>query len=272
MIEKIKHLFAEVDRQNPLVHQITNEVTVNDCANATLAIGGSPVMASSREEAEDMVKLANALVINFGTIDRETYQAMLLAGKAANKNNIPVIFDPVGVGATPFRTELANEFINEVAVSIIRGNASEINSLIGGTANTRGVDSGNVAVSRHSLAESAANKLQCVVVVSGAQDAISDGARTVIIDNGHPMLTKITGSGCMATALIGAFAGVADDMLTAATAGISTMSISGEITAAKMDHPQGTGTFRVYLIDCISLMTGEIWEQEVKLSEQLAAY
>lgn len=267
MKDKISPLFAQVRRQNPLVHQITNNVTINDCANVTLAIGGSPVMASSPEEAEDMVRLADALVINFGTIDNESFEAMLLAGKAANEYNTPVIFDPVGVGATRFRTKLANQFIKEVKVSIVRGNASEIFNLIGGNASTRGVDAGNVEMDNAVLAETAAKKLQCISVVSGAQDAISDGTRTVLVDNGDPMLTKITGSGCMSTAIIGAFAGVSEDLFTVAIAGISTMSISGEMTAVTLNDNEGTGTFRVKLIDYISLMTGETWEKEVKLNE-----
>ncbi|CAH0345795.1 hydroxyethylthiazole kinase [Bacillus sp. CECT 9360] len=272
MKEIITPLFAKVRRQNPLVHQITNHVTMNDCANVTLAIGGSPVMASSPEEAEDMVRLANALVINFGTIDNETFEAMLLAGKAANKNKTPVIFDPVGVGATQYRTKLANQFIKEVKLSIVRGNASEIYSLIGGNVHTRGVDSGNVAMANSGLAGSAAKKLQCVCVVSGEQDAVSDGERTVLVDNGDSLLTKITGSGCMSTAIIGSIAGVTEDFFSAAVAGISTMSISGEMTATRLNDNEGTGTFRIKLIDCISLMTGETWEKEVKLSEPLPAH
>ncbi|WP_409305132.1 hydroxyethylthiazole kinase [Peribacillus sp. SCS-155] len=267
MIEDIKKLFSTVQQRNPLVHQITNTVTINDCANVTLAIGGSPVMASSPEEAEDMVKIANALVINFGTLDDSSFEAMLLAGKTANQLGIPVVFDPVGAGATPFRTKRAVQLLQEVRIGIIRGNASEMNSLIGGTAGTRGVDSGNVDTDITRLAMDVANQFHCVAVISGARDVISNGSTAIYCDNGHPFLTKITGSGCMATALIGVFAGAAEDMMAAAVAGISVMSLAGEMTFGEMQTPVGAGTFRVKLMDCISTMTDEIWENGVKLVE-----
>jgi hydroxyethylthiazole kinase len=261
----IQNLFQVVQDRNPLVHHITNTVTINDCANVTLAIGGSPVMASSVDEAADMVKLANSLVINFGTLDSTSFEAMLLAGKMANQMGVPVIFDPVGVGATPYRTKMAEQLVSEIQISIIRGNASEINNLIGGQANTRGVDSGDIGVESRKVAETAAQLYKNVLVVSGVEDVISDGKRTFFCQNGDPYLTKITGSGCMATALIGTFAGASEDMLAAAVAGISTMSVAGELTVKSMATPIGTGTFRMKLMDCISTMTGDLWEKEVKL-------
>lgn len=207
----VSDLFFQVRESKPLVHQITNFVTVNDCANATLAIGGSPVMTSSPREVEEMVKLADALVLNFGTIDDKALEAMEIAGKTANSLNIPVILDPVGVGATSYRTEQVAELLKKVTFQIIRGNASEIHRLMGGDIVTRGVDSGELAISNAELARRAANKLHCVVVVSGAKDAVSDGKNTSIIDNGNPLLTSVTGTGCMATALIGTFSGVTDN-------------------------------------------------------------
>ena len=190
MRQQISNLFSTIDNKKPLIHHITNEVTINDCANATLAIGGSPVMASSVQEAPEMVQLANALVLNTGTINDETFQAMVLAGKKANDLNIPIIWDPVGVGATPYRTNRAFDLMEEIKIQVIRGNASEIYRLIGGKTMTRGVDSSELAISQAQLAKEAAQKLQCTVVVSGAQDAISDGERTATIDNGHILLNK----------------------------------------------------------------------------------
>ncbi|CAH0206089.1 Hydroxyethylthiazole kinase [Peribacillus sp. Bi96] len=262
-------LFGKVRARKPLIHQITNFVTVNDCANATLAIGGSPVMTSSPREVEEMVNLADALVLNFGTIDDKALEAMEIAGKAANAKNIPVILDPVGVGATSYRTEKVAELLKKVTFQIIRGNASEILRLMGGDIVTRGVDSGELQISNAELAACAANKLNSVIVVSGAMDAVSDGKNTSIIHNGNLLLTNVTGTGCMATALIGTFSGVTDDFYSAAVAGISTMSISGELAAAKLQKDEGTGTFRVRLIDAISRMDKEIWLNEVKINEEV---
>ncbi|MCK1992757.1 hydroxyethylthiazole kinase [Peribacillus muralis] len=262
-------LFEKIRERKPLVHQITNFVTVNDCANATLAIGGSPVMTSSPKEVEDMVKLADALVLNFGTIDERSFEAMELAGRTANSRNIPVIFDPVGVGATPYRTEKASELLEKVSFQIIRGNASEIHRLIGGDIVTRGVDSKELAISNAALAASAADRLNSIIVVSGAIDAVSDGKQTTNIDNGNVLLTNVTGTGCMATALIGAFSGVTDDYYAAAVAGISTMSISGELAAESLQKNEGTGTFRVRLIDAISTMNKKTWLKEVKINEEI---
>ncbi|MCK2001609.1 hydroxyethylthiazole kinase [Peribacillus frigoritolerans] len=262
-------LFMKVRERKPLVHQITNFVTVNDCANATLAIGGSPVMTSSPREVADMVKLANALVLNFGTIDDKALEAMEIAGKTANALDIPVILDPVGVGATSYRTEQVKELLSKVTFQIIRGNASEILSLMGGDTVTRGVDSEELAISNAELAARAANELNSIIVVSGAKDAVSDGKHTSIIDNGNLLLTNVTGTGCMSTALIGTFSGVTDDFYSAAIAGISTMSISGELAASTLQKDEGTGTFRVRLIDAISRMDKKIWMHEVKLSEEV---
>ena len=270
MNTSVTGLFDLVRKNKPLVHQITNFVTVNDCANATLAIGGSPVMTSSPKEVADMVKLAQALVLNFGTIDDVSLEAMEIAGKTANDLHIPVIVDPVGVGSTPYRTEKAIELLNKITVQVIRGNASEIHRLMGGDILTRGVDSGTLSISNTELALLAARKLNSVVVVSGAKDAISDSSRTSIIDNGNPLLTKVTGTGCMATALIGVFCGITEDFYSAAIAGISTMSICGELAARNLKENEGTGTYRTRIIDAISTMDQSIWENEVNIHEEVA--
>ncbi|MBP2239816.1 hydroxyethylthiazole kinase [Cytobacillus eiseniae] len=261
----IKDLFIKIREQNPLIHHITNQVTINDCANVTLAIGGSPVMATSIEEVEDMVKLANALVINFGTIDDETYAAMVLAGQAANRKGIPVIFDPVGVGATPFRTNRARDFLEHVSVSIVRGNASEVFALIGGESRTRGVDSGDLSVSSKDLAHQAAIKLHAIIVISGELDTISNGNEIVQIDNGDIWLTRITGTGCMTASLIASFAGITDDWFTAAVAGMSVMSLAGERAKKALHENDGIGTYRVKLMDEIFFMNEQIWVEEVHL-------
>lgn len=262
----IQELFQKVRSEEPLVHHITNPVTINDCANSTLAIGGSPVMATSVEEVAEMVSLANALVVNFGTIDQMTYEAMLIAGKMANEKGIPVILDPVGVGATTFRNERAKDFLSQVKVSIVRGNATEVYALIGGKSQTRGVDAGKVTdISKEDLAHQAAKKLQAVVVISGAEDVISDGTERVIVENGDIWLTRITGTGCMTASLIGCFAGVTENYFAAAIAGMSTMSLAGEQAKKMLKETDGIGAYRVRLIDTFFNMNGERWIEGVRL-------
>lgn len=268
MKEEIAALMEQVRSKNPLVHHITNTVTINDCANVTLAIGGSPVMADSPEEAASMVKLAQALVINMGTLTESTFTAMVRASQEANRRQIPVILDPVGVGATSFRNEKAKEFLQTVEPQIVRGNASEISSLIGEEVQTRGVDAGNVNEDLALLASRAAKLLKAVVVVSGPVDYISDGNRTIGIRNGHPILTKVTGTGCMATSLIGNFAGATNDYFYAAIAGISVMGIAGELAYRSFgESPVGTGSFHIRLIDEVSFMNSRTWQKEVNFVE-----
>ncbi len=262
----IKDLFEKIKYDSPLVHHITNNVTINDCANATLAIGGSPVMATSIEEVADMVSLADALVINFGTIDTQTFQAMIAASKAANKKGIPVIFDPVGVGATPFRTERAKEFLHKVNVSIVRGNATEVYALIGGNAQTRGVDSGEIPISKEELALKVCKDLQTIIVISGELDVISNGEEIVKIVNGDIWLTKVTGTGCMTNSLIGCFSGITNDLFSAAIAGMSVMSLAGERAKTSLAENDGIGTFKVRLMDEISLIDSKIWEEGVRFA------
>ncbi len=260
-------LFLTIEEQNPLVHHITNTVTINDCANVTLAIGASPVMATSVAEVEQMVSLADALVVNFGTIQVESFTAMILAGKAANKKGIPVIFDPVGVGSTAYRKAKAKEFLSEVKIAVIRGNASEMNALIGGTARTRGVDSGESSMPMKELAVNAAKLFSCVAVVSGKIDTISTGHKTIQIENGHSWLKSITGTGCMATSLIGCFAGITDDYFLASIAGMSAMGVAGEKAKRHLQVGEGIGTYRVKLMDEIFNMNEHVWEHEVRLVE-----
>lgn len=263
----IQALFRQVRKENPLIHQITNAVTVNDCANATLAIGASPVMASSPNEVEEMVQLANALVINIGTLQSESFEGMMLAGKMANQLEIPVVFDPVGVGATSYRTESARTLLKEVKVSLIRGNASEMARLAGDVTTTKGVDVGRVNRSNKQIAESVARSFQCIAIVSGPKDIVSDGEQTCEIQNGHPQLTKMTGTGCMSTALIASFAAVSANFFDAAIAGISLMGIAGEIAAGHLANTEGLGTFKMRLMDQLSLLDGQKWLKGVRIDE-----
>ncbi|WP_080845997.1 hydroxyethylthiazole kinase [Cytobacillus gottheilii] len=261
----VSSIFKLLETGKPLIHQITNNVTINDCANATLAIGASPVMATSLEEVEAMAGLADGLVINFGTITSSMYESMVRAGKAANRKGIPVVFDPVGVGATSFRTQRAMDFLKEVKVDIVRGNGTEVLALIGGKANTRGVDAGELSLASADLAKLAAEKLNAIVVISGKQDHISDGTRVAEIDNGDIWLTSVTGTGCMTTALIASCAGVTKDYFSAAVVGMGVMSLAGERAKGRMKEGEGIGTFKVKLMDEIFLMDDSVWEREVQL-------
>ncbi len=267
MEKEIAELFTKLRYKKPLVHQITNFVTMNDCANVTLAIGASPVMASSPCEAGEMVMLSEALVINIGTLQPESFDGMMAAGKTANSKGIPVVFDPVGAGATAYRTDCAMKIMKEITPAIVRGNASEMNRLIGGHSITKGVDAVHVALSNADIARTVAATYNCIAVVSGEEDAVSNGKHTYLIQNGHPMLTRVTGTGCMSSALIGCFAALSMNHLHSAVAGISLMGIAGELAAASLSDEEGTGTFRVRLVDFISHMSAEMWLEGVRIIE-----
>lgn len=267
----IIHIAAElliaIKSEKPLIHQITNYVSMNDCANITLAIGASPVMANDPQEVEEMVSHAAALVINIGTLDANKIQSMLSAGKRANELGIPVIFDPVGVGATSLRTQAAAQIMQSVRLSVIRGNMSEIKQLAGLSAVSRGVDSIADSAGGTAAAQQLAKQLECVVVITGKADLIAGRNAVVTVENGHALLTGVTGTGCMATALIGCFCGVTKDFLPAAVSGILAMGIAGEIAAGSLRSDEGLGTFRTRLFDAMSSMTPQLLIQYAKISE-----
>src|SRR5262245_29884590 len=194
--------------RKPLVHQITNYVVMNETANATLALGALPVMAHAREEVEEMVGLAGALVINIGTLSAHWVEAMLLAGRAANAGAVPVVLDPVGAGATRYRTDTAQRITDEVDVTVLRGNAGEVATLVGAEAEVRGVESIGGAGDPARLAREAARSLGLVAAVTGPVDHVSDGTSVLAIANGHAMLASITGTGCMSSAITGCFLAV----------------------------------------------------------------
>lgn len=237
-----------VREQSPLVHNITNYVVMNNTANALLAVGASPVMAHAPEEVADMVQIASALVINMGTLSRHWVDAMLLAGKAAKEKGIPVVFDPVGVGATPYRNEVAAQILEQCRPDIIRGNASEIMALANTKTRTKGVDS--IMTSRSALdsANELAGRNEAVVVISGPEDFITDGIRVHTIKNGSLLMPKVTGMGCTATALTGAFAAVNSDALNAAAHAMAVMGIAGELAT---DKSSGPGSLQLQFIDML---------------------
>src|SRR5947207_10109655 len=203
--QPLASLPGRIRQQRPLVHHITNMVVMNDTANITLAIGASPVMAHALEEVEEMVQLARVLLLNIGTLTPDQIEAMLRAGKRANELGIPIVLDPVGAGATNLRTQSALRLLRELRISVVRGNASEVGTLVGVAAETRGVDSISLAGDREIVANRAAREFGCTVAITGVRDVIADGERLARVDNGHPLLGAITGSACMATSLAAAF-------------------------------------------------------------------
>ncbi|MEK3854499.1 hydroxyethylthiazole kinase [Cytobacillus sp. FSL H8-0458] len=254
-IQEISSLLDKVRESNPLVHNITNVVVTNFTANGLLAIGASPVMAYAHEEAADMAKIAGALVLNMGTLTEKEVKSMLIAGKSANQHGVPVVFDPVGAGATAYRTETANRIMKELDINIIRGNAAEIANAAGQQWNIKGVDAGEAEGNTSELAKSAANKLGAVTVITGKQDIVSDGHSTLMINNGHPLLTKVTGAGCLLTSVIGAFAAVEKDPVKAAAASLIVYGSAAEMAAEKTDG-RGPGTFQIEFLNSLYTISG----------------
>lgn len=232
----------------PLVHNITNYVAMNSTANTLLAVGASPVMAHAVEEVEEMAVLARALVLNIGTLSAPWIEAMARAGHAANRAKVPVIFDPVGSGATRMRTAAAMRILDETAPAVVRGNASEIASLAGSFSGTKGVDSTRSSEGMAGLAQALSKKRRCVVVVSGATDIIANRGALAYVRNGHPMMARVTGMGCAATALIGAFASVNPSPFEAAVHGMALMGIVGELAA---QGAAGPGSLQVRFFDAL---------------------
>ena len=246
LISKFADLREAVKSRSPLVHNITNYVVMHYTANALLAVGASPVMAHATEEVAEMTAMAQALVINIGTLSTPWVEAMLIAGRTANRLGKPVILDPVGAGATHFRTRTALHLLNQLKVSVLRGNPSEILAIAGEKSQTRGVDSLDDANEALSVAKHLAQKYTLTVAMTGAVDCITDGFRTVFVSNGHPLMARITGSGCTASALAGAFCGIESDALVATAAALVTFGIAGELAAQQHPSP---GNFSTALID-----------------------
>jgi hydroxyethylthiazole kinase len=245
---EIAGLLEKVRRENPLVHNITNVVVTNFTANGLLALGASPVMAYAQEEVAEMASIAGSLVLNIGTLRPQVVESMSIAGKAANEHGVPVILDPVGAGATAYRTETARRLMDELEISVIRGNAAEIANVAGEVWNIRGVDAGDSDGDVIELAESAAQKLNTIVALTGKEDVITDGKSTFVVRNGHPILTKVTGAGCLLTSVIGAFTAVEKDFLKAATAALSIYGVAAEVAADK-SALQGPGSFQVEFLN-----------------------
>jgi hydroxyethylthiazole kinase len=237
-----------VRQHKPVVHHLTNWVTIYDCAQVVKTLGASPVMAHAPEEAAEMCQIASALVLNIGTLTVDFVEAMKLAARSANKKNIPVVLDVCGAGATALRDRKCLELLNEVRIDVIKGNASEVARVSGESVKTRGVDATEVGGDLTHMAEKLANQRKAVVVVTGQVDIATDGKQTYRIANGHPMMTHVVGTGCMATSVIGAFAAVERDLALASACALSVYGIAAEMAATEASGP---ATFKEGLFDCL---------------------
>jgi len=253
-----------IRERKPLVHQITNYVVMNETANATLVLGALPVMAHAREEVEEMVGLAGALVINIGTLSPHWIEAMLAAGKAAGAKGIPVVLDPVGAGATRYRTETAKRILDEVDVAVLRGNAGEVATLVGVDAEVRGVESMAAGSDPGELARAAARALGVVASVTGPVDHVSDGERVLRVANGDALLGTVSGTGCMSSAITGAFlAAKPDAPLEAAAEALAAFGVAGEDAAREA---KGPGTFHAALYDALYNLDPDTLDARARVS------
>lgn len=245
MIDSYK-ILEQVRKQAPVVHHLTNWVTIYDCANIVKVFGASPVMAHAIEEAADMSAIASVLVLNIGTLTPEMIEAMKAAARSANSRNTPVLLDVCGAGATKLRDDKSFELLNEVRIDIIKGNASEVARIAGEDIRTRGVDSTEVQKDLMDLAVRLASDRKCTVVITGKTDYVTDGTSRYLVRNGHEMMAHVVGTGCMASSVIGMFAGAKSDLAKAAAAGLCCYEIAAELAAAKC---YGPGTFKEALFD-----------------------
>ncbi len=234
---------------------------MNDTANLTLAFGASPVMAHAKEEVAELVQVAGALVLNPGTLEPTWVEAMLIAGRKARDLGIPVVYDPVGVGATSYRNSVAALFLKELRLSVIRGNSGEIGSLAGAGGIVKGVDSVQGVADPEGVAAALAKRIGGTVAITGKRDILSDGLVVAGVDNGHEMMKAITGTGCMATTAVAVFCAVESDRLAAATAALVCYGIAGE-EAAK--NSRGPGSFRAALLDAVYALTPKTIEAKAK--------
>lgn len=274
MFEKI---LENVTEKTPLVHNITNYVTVNDVANVVLACGGSPIMADDAAEVEDITSICNSLVINMGTLNERTVSSMILAGKKANELGHPVVLDPVGVGASVLRTKTVFRLLEEIKFSVIRGNISEIKTVYAGSGSTMGVDAAvadkvtdetvNEVIQ---VAQQLSQKTGAVIAITGEIDIIATETKAYLVKNGHAMMSKITGTGCMLSSVIGAYCGANQNQILESTAAaICAMGLSGELAFKKiLDTDGGTSSFRTYLIDYMSKMNHVILKEGIKIENK----
>ncbi|MBS3909014.1 MAG: hydroxyethylthiazole kinase [Actinobacteria bacterium] len=258
---------VKIRERKPLVHHITNFVVMNETANMTLCLGALPVMAHAREEVEEMVGFAGALLLNIGTLVPELIESMIIAGKKANALGVPVVLDPVGAGATTLRTEAVKSLLKDVKMAVIRGNSAEIGILAGAGGEIKGVEA--IGKNEHIVdaARSLAKSEGCVVSVTGAEDTITDGERIAFVRNGDAMMATITGTGCMSTTITAGFAAVQNDYFTAATGALAVFGIAGERAAASTQGKPGS--FHAALYDAVYALDSDAIIREANLRIEL---
>ena len=265
----LKNMLENVRKNCPLIHNITNYVTVNDCANILIACGAAPIMADDKDEVTEITSICSGLNLNIGTLNNRTIESMLIAGKPANELNHPVVLDPVGAGASKLRTETALELLEKLRFSVIRGNISEIKTLASGSGTTKGVDA-DVAdkVTDENLDEVVAfakafsRKTGAVIAITGAIDIVANSQKAYCIRNGHPMMSSITGTGCQLSAMTAAYVTAnPDHPLEAAAAAVIAMGYAGELAHSRLTDLDGNSTYRNYIIDAIYNMTPEKLER-----------
>lgn len=244
-------ILDRVRQVKPVVHHMTNWVTIYDCAHIVKVLGGSPVMAHAPEEAAEMTLIAGSLVLNIGTLTTGMIEAMKISARTANEKGTPVVLDACGAGATSFRDRKSFELLQAAHIDILKGNASEIARLCGEAIRTKGVDASKVSRDMRVLAGQFAGRYKCVVVVTGPEDIVTDGSTGYLVKNGHPMMADIVGTGCMAASVIGAFAAVEKDLLKAAAAGLSCFGIAAQVAAKTA---KGPGTFKEKFFDSAYLL------------------
>ncbi len=272
-----KEILENIKSKTPLVHNITNYVTVNDCANILLACGASPIMSDDIEEVEEITSICTSLVINIGTLNQRTIVSMIKAGKKANELHHPVILDPVGAGASTLRTDTTFKLLDEVKFSVIRGNISEIKTVFLGYGNTKGVDAdisdkitndniGEIIT----LAKKLSERTGAVIAITGAIDIVANSEKAYLIRNGHPMMGKITGTGCMLTSVLGAFCGAnKNDILDASATAVCVMGLCGELAYKKVEENDGgTSSFKMNLIDYMSKMNEKMLREGAKIESK----
>ena len=241
-------ILQRVRREAPVIHHLTNWVTIYDCAQIAKTLGASPVMAHAPEEAADLTRIASALVLNIGTLTVEFVEAMKTAAKCANRKGIPVILDVCGAGASALRDRKVSELLDRVKIQIIKGNASEIARVSGQNIRTKGVDAGEVGSDLAELALKLAKRRRATVAITGPEDIVADARGIYRVQNGHPLMARVVGTGCMAASVIGAFAAVEPDHRRAAAAALACYGLAGELAAKKA---RGPASFKSALFDCL---------------------
>ena len=266
-IDEILNLMDKAKDENPLVNFLINYVTANELTSITSYFGGTPIMTDDPIDAADVVEYGqvDALVFNIGTVTNKQVNAMIEAGKKATERNVPIILDPVAAGVTPFRSASIKRMLDELKISVIKGNLAEVKACLGVETTSKGVDSNEDESDADQYVVALARKYNCVVAMTGIEDIITDGKRVVKIKNGTPSLPKVIGTGCTIGALVGTFSGVTDDYFYSAMTGVIIMGIAGEIADQKVDAKLGYYTYKHHLLDTLSVMTNEQIEDRANI-------